>query len=99
MEPREVELLLALVKDMDKELDRYLADSSSSSETMPQILETRQQMRTKELSDAVTYWLASRGCYSEEIANQEDSRGRNTTIRRKRRFASKTKDKPCHVSW
>jgi len=75
MESPDVEVLLDMVKNLDKELDNYLAGSSAPSEAVPHILETCQQMRTKELSGAVKYCLGKIELHAAEMANARQRSG------------------------
>jgi len=75
MESPDLDVLLGMVKDLDKELDKYLAGSSKPSVAVPHILETCQQMRTKDLSDAVKYWLGAIEHHAAEIANPRQRSG------------------------
>ncbi len=47
MEPLDFEVLLDLVEGLEREMDRYLTEFSSSSEAIPQIIDTCRQMRTE----------------------------------------------------
>lgn len=47
MEPLDFEVLLDLVEELEREMDRYLTDFSSSSEAIPQIIDTCRRMRTE----------------------------------------------------
>ena len=69
MQSRNFDVLLGLVKDLDRELDKYLADSTSSSQAIPRILDTCQQMRTMELSGAAKYWISAIERHAAEIAS------------------------------
>jgi hypothetical protein len=51
--PLDFEVLLDLVEDLEREMDRYLTDFSSSSKAIPRIIDTCRRMRT-ELESA---WL------------------------------------------
>jgi hypothetical protein len=75
MDIQEHELLLTMVKDLDKALDRYLAGPDRPSEAVPQILEICQRMRSKELSDAVKYWIGAIEHHAAEIANPRERSG------------------------
>jgi hypothetical protein len=75
METPDLEFLLGMVKDLDRELDRYLAGTSTPSEAVPHILGTCQRMRTKELGDAVKYWLRAIEHHAAEIANPRKRSG------------------------
>jgi len=68
MESPDVEILLGMVKELDKELDRYLAGSAQASEAIPHILEMCQQMRDKEISGPVHYWLGAIEHHARQIA-------------------------------
>jgi len=57
-----------MVKDLDKDLDRYLAGSAQASEAIPHILETCRQMREKEISGPVHYWLGAIEHHARQIA-------------------------------
>jgi len=75
MESLDLEFLLRMVKELDRELDRYLAGTSAPSEAVPQILGTCEQMRTRDLSDAVKYWLRAIEHHAAEIANPRQRSG------------------------
>jgi hypothetical protein len=69
MESPELEELFDLVKTLDKTLDQYLAGAAKPSVAVPHIFETCQQLRSKELSEAVKYWLGAIEHHAAEIAN------------------------------
>ncbi|MFZ1910118.1 MAG: hypothetical protein WAU52_13640 [Burkholderiales bacterium] len=69
MESGDFDVLLGLVKDLDRELDKFLSGSASASDAIPLILDTCKQMRSNELSDAVKYWLAAIEHHAAEITS------------------------------
>lgn len=75
MDSPDLENLLKLVKNLDRALDRYLAGAAQPSEAVPHILETCQQMRSKELSEAVKYWLGAIEHHAAEITNPRKHSG------------------------
>jgi len=75
MDSPDLENLLELVKNLDRALDRYLAGATQPSEAVPHILETCQQMRSKELSEAVKYWLGAIEHHAAEITNPRKRSG------------------------
>ena len=75
MDSPDLENLLELVKNLDRALDRYLAGAAQPSEAVPHILETCQQMRSKELSEAVKYWLGAIEHHAAEITNPRKRSG------------------------
>ena len=56
----DLDILLGLVKDLDRALDRHLAGTSQPSETVPCILEICQQMRSKEFYYLRTHLMSKR---------------------------------------
>jgi hypothetical protein len=75
MQSPDLDFLLGMVKELDRELDRYLAGTSAPAEAVPHILGACQQMRTKDLSDAVKYWLQAIEHHAAEIANPRPRSG------------------------
>jgi hypothetical protein len=75
MEGSDLAFLLGMVKNLDRALDQYLAGTSAPSEAIPHILGTCEQMRTKDLSDAVKYWLQAIEHHAAEIANPRKRSG------------------------
>jgi len=69
MESLDVEVLLGMVKDLDMALDRCLADGSQDCEAIPRILETCQQMRAKEITGPIHYWLGAIEQHARRIGN------------------------------
>jgi hypothetical protein len=69
MDSKDVRILLAMVKKVDKELDLYLAGGPQPINAIAEILETCEQMRTRKLDGAVTYSLDAIERYAGEIAN------------------------------
>jgi len=65
----DVEVLLSMVKDLGTALDRYLAGASDASEAIPHILETCQQMRAKQITGPIDYWVGTIERHAAEIAN------------------------------
>jgi len=63
----DAKVLLDLVKDLHETLDRYLVGSTEASETAPQIIETCQRLRAKELNSAARYWLGAIERHAVEI--------------------------------
>lgn len=71
MEPRELELLLRMVENLNRELDRYLTESSLPAEAIPQILNICQHMRAKSLDGAIQYWLGAIERHATEISDPQ----------------------------
>lgn len=71
----DVNVLLSMVERMDVVLDRYLAGSAISSETITHVLDICQQMHAKKLNAATRYWLKAIERRVTEIGNAraEDS--------------------------
>lgn len=53
----DVDALLSMVEHMEVVLDRYLAGSARSSETIAHVLDICQQMRSKKLDAGTRHWL------------------------------------------
>jgi len=64
-----VNALLSMVEQMEVVLDRYLAGSVKSSETIAHVLDTCRQMRAKKLDAATKFWLKAIERRVTEIGN------------------------------
>ena len=76
----DVEVLLSMVKDLNKALDRYLGGVSPASEAIPHILETCQQMRANQITSPVDYWVGAIERHAAEIANPLEHLGADGRI-------------------
>ncbi len=65
----EAEILLGMVTDLRRELDRYLTGASLPSDAASHILETCKQMRTREMNGALHYWLGAIEYHARQIGN------------------------------
>ena len=75
MDSEDIRILLAMVKRVDRELDRYLAGGPQPIDAIAEILETCEQMRTRTLDGAVTSLLYAIERYAGEIANPRNRSG------------------------
>lgn len=67
MESVNVRSLLGMVRELDTELDSYLA-GAEASEAMPSILDTCQQMRSQGLNNSLRYWIECIEFHASQIA-------------------------------
>ena len=67
MKSPDEDTLLGIVKDLNDILDRYLVGSSKASETAPRLIQTCQQLRSREINKAARYWLGAIERHAAEI--------------------------------
>ena len=77
MQTPEMEVLLAMVTELGRGLNQYLAGKSAPGEAVPLILDTCERMRAKEPSSAVEYWLGVIERHAAEVANPRERSGAN----------------------
>ncbi len=75
MESPDLEVLLAMITELGRELNEYLAGKSAPGEAIPLILEICQRMRAEEPSSAVKYWLGAIEHHAAEVANPRKRSG------------------------
>jgi hypothetical protein len=75
MDSEDVRILLALVKKVDREFDRYLAGGPQPIGAIAEILETCEQMRSRKLDGAIAYLLDPIERCASEIANPRNRSG------------------------
>lgn len=75
MQTPDMEVLLAMVTELGRELNQYLAGKSARGEAVPLILDTCERMRAKEPSSAVQYWLGMIERHAAEVANPRKRSG------------------------
>jgi len=78
MKSPDLEILLGLVKTLDRELDRYLAGTSDPSDAAAVILETCKKIRAKELTGQVHYLVGAIEQHARQIGNQNKRSGSDT---------------------
>ena len=69
MDSLDIEVLLGMVKDLDMALDGCLADATQAQDAIPRILETCRQMRAKEITGPIHYWLGAIEQHARRIGN------------------------------
>jgi hypothetical protein len=73
MEPRQLELLIRMVEDLDRELATYVAKSALPAGAIFHLLKACHQMRMKKLDSTVQYWLEALERHVAEMSNPRTS--------------------------